>query len=110
MIYFVNAFSLNMLDIDGPVEIQVFPLQKDDVRNMLVSRKATHAIGHKETADILSGMLDMEITNNRTTVKIEEKDAAIVAQYKGPRLEEGATKLPEGAEIKFYLARASGGI
>lgn len=107
MIYLVNAFSLNMLDINGPIELEVFPLQtEDDVLDMLATyRNFTSAIGHKETADILSNMLDVEIEHNRTTVKLKKNDIAIVAQYRGPRLKEGATELPKGAEIKFYLVR-----
>lgn len=107
MIYLVNAFSLNMLDINGPIEVEIFPLQtEDDVLDMLATYgKFTSAIGHKETADVLSNMLEIEVKHNRTTVKLGRKDTALVAQYRGPRLEEGATKLPEGAEIKFYLVR-----
>ncbi len=28
MIYLVNAFSLNMLDINGPIEVEIFPFVK----------------------------------------------------------------------------------
>jgi len=107
MIYLVNAFSLNMLDINGPVELEVFPLQtEDDVLDMLATyRNFTSAIGHKETADVISNMFSINIEHNRATVKLSKNDVAIVAQYRGPRLEEGATELPKGAEIKFYLVR-----
>lgn len=98
-----------MIEINGPVEIQVFPLKKDDAKDFLANyeytKNFTSAIGHKETADILSNMLNVEIKHNRTTVRLGRKDTALVAQYRGPRLEEGATKLPDGAEIKFYLVK-----
>lgn len=107
MIYLVNAFSLNMLDINGPIELEVFPLQtEDDVLDILLTyKKFISVIGHKETADVISNMLGVNIEHNRATVKLSKNDVAIVAQYRGPRLEEGARELPKGAEIKFYLVR-----
>lgn len=60
------------------------------------------AIGHGDLAHILSDLLDVEIPVNRTTVNIDRGDLVVVAQYVGPRLEEGTTSLPEGAEIRFF--------
>lgn len=105
MIYFVNAFSLNMIDIDGPTELQIFPLQKADAIDFLKSREFTSAVGHKETADILTNELGLNIQHNRMTIKLGKNDITVVAQYIGPRLEEGATTLPEGAKIQYYLLR-----
>ena len=102
-IYLVNAFSLNM--IEGPVELQVLPLHKEETTDFLKNRKFISAIGHKEMADILTNELGLEVIHNRITIKLGKNDIAIVAQYTGPRLEEGATRLPEGSQIRYYLVR-----
>lgn len=62
-------------------------------------------VGHEDTARILSDLLGTEITYNRSSLTFEEGDILIIAQYVGPRLPEGTTKLPEGAEFKFYVIR-----
>lgn len=60
-------------------------------------------IGHEQLANILNVPL------NRTTVELKNDDTAIVAQYRGPRLEEGAKILPEGAAIEFYFVKVNKG-
>lgn len=62
-------------------------------------------IGHADTAKVLSSILEMDIPTNRVTVQLRENEKCIVAQYIGPRLPEGATVLPEGATIKFFLVK-----
>jgi hypothetical protein len=44
---------------------------------------------------------------NRVNVSLKPGDAAIVGQYIGPRLPEGATTLPEGATIKWLLTEVT---
>jgi len=97
----LNAFSLNMFD-----PASCFPvfreMQVDEVKN---TSSLVSAIGHADTAQILSKMLERDIPVNRMSVFLNPGDVAIVAQYIGPRLPEGATQLPEGAMIKFYHLR-----
>lgn len=94
----LNAFSLNMFNPSTCFPI-FREMQVDEVKNIpsLVS-----AIGHADTAHVLSNILERNIPTNRATVSLNGGDTAIVAQYIGPRLPEGATQLPEGATIKFY--------
>jgi hypothetical protein len=47
----------------------------------------------------------MPIAFNRDNLSLAEADTLIVAQYRGPRLPEGAITLPEGAEIVFFKVR-----
>ena len=74
-IYLVNAFSLNM--IEGPVELQVLPLHKEETTDFLKNRKFISAIGHKEMADILTNELGLEVIHNRITIKLGKNDIAI---------------------------------
>ena len=71
--FLLNAFSLNMI------------------------------VGHADTAAVFSSVLGVEIPCNRATVALKEGDVALVGQYSGPRLPEGATALPEGAAIKWVV-------
>ena len=93
----LNAFSINMFNPSSCFPI-FREIQVDEVKNAsLVS-----AIGHADTAVVLSNILERNIPVNRVSVTLNPGDKAIVAQYIGPRLPEGATQLPEGAMIKFY--------
>ena len=66
------------------------------------------AIGHENMARIVSNDLGHVFEVNRMSVKMDVShneigDCAIVAQYIGPRLPEGATSLPDGATIRYWL-------
>jgi hypothetical protein len=107
----LNAFSLNMLldqptvePFSSPKDINVTfqELPKSAAQSALDGRLES-AVGHADTATVLSDVLGMPVPCNRATVSLKLGDKVIVAQYVGPRLPEGATKLPEGAKMKFYL-------
>ncbi len=95
MTYLGNAFSLNMVFSES------FTLRARKVTPADIPVEAISAIGHADTARVVSGILGREIPANRVNVALKEGDILYVAQYKGPRLEEGATKLPEGATLEF---------
>ena len=96
----LNAFSINMFN--PSTSFPVFrEIQVDEVKKISLES----AIGHADTARILSGILEREIPTNRISITLNSGDTAIVAQYIGPRLPEGATQLPEGAILKFYLVK-----
>lgn len=107
-IYLVNAISLNMLNVTRETKLLIMPLSQDDVVKRLTIKSdevtIVHAIGHQSTADLLTGLLGMEIMYSRANVKLGETDRLIIAQYTGPRLDEGTTILPEGAKVEFYEA------
>jgi hypothetical protein len=63
------------------------------------------AIGHQDTANILTNLLGIAVFVNRVNVVLDNDTTLIVAQYKGPRLAEGTTTLPEGAKIEFYKVK-----
>ena len=101
MLYLLNAFSLNML-AEPWATVRVAPLTVNSARAMY-GEAVRSSVGHADTAAILSRMLGQSVAVNRCTVTLHVDDAAIVAQYTGPRLAEGTTTLPDGAAIRFFL-------
>lgn len=92
-----NAFSLTMLPIGAMNIVRVKKINPNDVPADVES-----AIGHQDTAKVVSSILGFEVKPNRVSIKMSESDVLYVAQYTGPRLPEGATTLPEGANIEFF--------
>ena len=105
MLYVNNAFSLNMLpDIDAGC-IKWLKLSKDEVANILSTNKFKSVVGHEDIANVISNDLGIKIAVNRETLKLTQEDELIVAQYIGPRLEPGTTKLPENARIEYFYIK-----
>lgn len=99
MKYLVNAFSLNM--VGSKATIEIYPLTLQEVKDILVADGHISAIGHADTAAVVSTALGQKVDAARLTVSLESGDELIVAQYIGPRLPEGATTLPEGARLEW---------
>ncbi|MBR3134534.1 MAG: DUF1874 domain-containing protein [Clostridia bacterium] len=97
MNYLANAFSLNMLEVEDLKLIRVMRVPAAEVPIDAVS-----VIGHPDTASLLSSYLDRKVEVNRTTLTLTTDDVLYVAQYRGPRLPEGATELPNGASLVFF--------
>lgn len=91
--WLLNAFSLNMVPAETTLIVR--PLTVAQARTL--AETAQSAVGHADTAAVFSSMLGMEVQSARATVALAPGDEAIVGQYKGPRLPEGATQLPAGA-------------
>ena len=98
-----NALSINLIPEGG--EINLIPISAETV-TFLLRNGVESFVGHVDTAAVISSELGLEVPFNRAHGSIE--DEAIIAQYVGPRLPEGATSLPEGAEIRFFLAKYGG--
>lgn len=97
--YLLNAFSLNMLA--GNADIHVREVSLDTARNL--AKVCTSAVGHADTAAVFADVLGTDVPCKRVSVTLGEGDVALVGQYSGPRLPEGATSLPEGATIKWMI-------
>ena len=101
--FILNAFSLNM--IVGNADIVVREVSRAVAASL--ASGCVSAVGHADTAAVFSSVLGVEIPCNRVTVALKDGDLALVGQYSGPRLPEGATSLPEGATIKWLVVRVS---
>jgi hypothetical protein len=96
----LNAFSLNMLaSFPASVEVRECGL----LQAQELATTAESAVGHADTATVFSAVLGAPVPANRATVSLNKGDRALVGQYIGPRLPEGATSLPEGATITWLV-------
>ena len=101
--YILNAFSLNM--IVGNADIVVREITQSVAAGLAAN--CLSAVGHADTAAVFSNVLEVTVPCNRATVALKDGDLALVGQYSGPRLPEGATSLPEGAAIKWLVVGVS---
>jgi hypothetical protein len=110
--YIANAFSFSMISasFDGGT-LSYRDIDASDAASIVGAEIAdgrfVSGVGHPDTAVILSNLLGANIPSNRVNIKLEHDDILLVAQYNGPRLPEGTTVLPEGAEFRFILVTTS---
>ena len=97
--FILNAFSLNMLN--GNADIVVREVSRAMAASLAPA--CISAVGHADTAAVFSAVLGVTVPCNRATVALKDGDVALVGQYSGPRLVEGATTLPDGAAIKWMV-------
>jgi len=111
-LYLANAFSLNMLHIPSGKMAHVVVNKIEEGRAAELIRSAcrlggfSNIIGHHTTDEVVRSIFeDYELfapVGARKSVLLHEEDILIVAQYIGPRLEEGTTTLPDGARIEWF--------
>ena len=124
-LYILNAFSLSMLDRDeqrgtpygytpksgDAMATARYPKPCDEPAELVgmwadLECEIISAVGHANTAAVFASILGIPVKANRVNVKLKsgpEGDVALIGQYIGPRLEEGATELPEGARIEWWM-------
>ena len=106
MLYISNVFTINMLDTHrvlcfNPVGVKAASwIAKGQCKENF---KFQSLVGHADMATVISEDLGVEIPHNRISVSLKPEDTLLVAQYKGPRLSEGTTKLPKGAIIEYWM-------
>ena len=97
MIYLSNAFSLGMLTPEVVLkDIKIEAIEASDVPD------AESCVGHADTAYLFGSLLNRKVACNRITVALTTGDTLYVGQLSGPRMSEGATKLPEGATLRWF--------
>ena len=114
--YILNAISLNMIPSAEGYQIHVSPplsleevkalLQKEDgyAASGFANRGVRSGVGHADTAAVFASQLGRPVVAARINVNLLANEAcggALVGQYIGPRLPEGAIALPEGARIEW---------
>lgn len=101
-----NAFSLNMLK-RGNAQVSIKQVSLEEVKRLIEREGFVSFIGHDDTARLLSNLLELHVPANRQSLLLEDGEVLLVAQYHGPRLPEGATTLPPGANINWFLITIS---
>jgi hypothetical protein len=97
----MNAFSLSML-AGFPALVKVEEIGLDQARQLAAAGLESF-VGHADACKVYAGVLGAPVAMNRVSVALAHDEAALVGQYAGPRLPEGATSLPAGATIKWLL-------
>ena len=106
-----NAFSIAMLPSrDSMVKFTPIGYPEGVILENWVG---VNAIGHPDTDEVVRTLLEQGgvsglMVGKRVNVTLQPGQGLLVAQYKGPRLPEGATKLPEGATIEWWLVELVG--
>jgi len=87
MVYLSNAFSLSMLK-QFPTSLHIKEVGIEEVKELLTSNSFVSAVGHQATADLLTKLLNIQVTFNRIPIQLSPGDILIVFQL-SIRLEEG---------------------
>lgn len=102
MLYIVNAFSIQMLATAGGV-LSFKPISLEQAQKMVKTNVFISAVGHIDTAKVVANMLNATVEMNRISVNLKDNDVLLVAQLSGGRLPEGATTIPDGMSIQFWV-------
>ncbi|MEM4360298.1 MAG: DUF1874 domain-containing protein [Candidatus Bilamarchaeaceae archaeon] len=97
-----NSVSLNMLNVTDQIQLNLQRITPTEARQLLLENIESF-IGHQDTANIISKLLNLPIPFNRSIGTIQAGEKALIAQYIGPRLPEGSKTLPDGARIDFFI-------
>lgn len=101
--YILNAFAASMLP-HGTYRVTFTDITLEEARERAWDTRIS-AVGHADTAAVFASELLVDVPWNRVSVDLRANDWALLGQYQGPRLPEGATSLPEGARIRWMLLR-----
>lgn len=100
-----NAFDMYMLYKDSTVKFTKITL--DQVKKELLDDNVESYINDKDLASVLTNQFGIPVVENPWCFIAEKNEKFIIADYRGPALSEGATSLPEGAKITFWLVEVS---
>lgn len=103
----LNAFSLQMIEGLGEVNINIAPIEKKAAKAIIDIVRIESFIGHADFAKVLTNELEKEIPFNRANAKLERGESVLVCQLSGGRLPEGCTTLPENIHINYYLVEVN---
>lgn len=111
-IFLSSTFTLNMLeDLNCKLESEICTWEEikdivNDLNNhgdgktaIIDDTQFINGFGHESTADLVRNLQGIDIITNRISLSVPKESLIYVIQYIGERLPEGATELPEGAEL-----------
>ena len=97
-----NAFSIQMISSLNEASVSFRKIDVEQAKSLLAGDEVDSYVGHVDTANVISGILGMEIPAQRRFGTLVPGEVAIVAQVIGGRLPEGCTVLPDGMSIQFF--------
>ena len=103
----LNSFSINML-ASMTMEVTFKEVLPELASAILGWAGLESAVGHAQTAVLFEKVLGLSVPVVRSTVTLVTGEVAMIGQYSGPRLEEGAIILPEGAKIHWVIVTVGG--
>lgn len=94
-----TAFTFNMVEDLSTINVEANPITWEEMDAVLFAMKKQHSefvetingMGHESTSQMLGEH------SYRRSLSLKKGDILYIPQYRGPRLPEGETKLPEGA-------------
>lgn len=102
MLYITNAFSIQMLPT-VETGLTFKPITLEQAMKMVKANIFISSVGHADTANVVSELLNADIPMNRIPIKLGDNDVVLIAQLMGGRLPEGATTIPDGMSIQFWV-------
>ena len=103
MLHICNAFSINMLS--GDTFAAFTKITPEYAAKIVAEEGYVSHVGHEDMAKVMGNILGVDLPMNRDTFTVDV-DYLIVGQYRGPRLPEGTTELPEGAVVEWWVVSA----
>lgn len=96
-----NAFSIQMVAALDEASVSFKKISVEQAKSLLAGEVDSY-IGHADTANVVSSILDMDVPAQRRFGTLVPGETAIMAQVIGGRLPEGCTTLPEGMSLQFF--------
>ena len=102
-IYMLNAISLNLVNTDK-VDFFMVKTSIESAKEWMKGKTAISAVRHDLQHFAKEIAKDAKEYKEVSELKFSEPMAyqIVVIQYKGPRLPEGATSLPNGAKLEIW--------
>jgi len=94
---FLNLTRRSPMPCNDPVKYLTDRLQYDP--NLVIES----LVFDGNLADLFSVVLRIPVEMRRVKVRLGIDEVALIGQYEGPKLEFGATELPLGAELSWWL-------
>lgn len=99
MNYLANALSISVL---GLKKMDFLLLRMKPIQPAQIPNDVKSCIGHEEIAKIASQILGFQVKASQIDINLGADDRLFVAQYNGTTIPDDATKLPDGASMKFF--------
>ena len=109
-LYILNASPLSLFPARHRLLLEWWPLTTAEAATRVAEHTANggavrSALGHADIAGLVSRLLAYPLALDRSSVTLILGDQALVCQYRGPRLAEETTRLPDDARLDWYWLR-----